>query len=227
MSSARSPSSTTTISSRNSGGTFCRRTSVSGAGKILYSGQLTAPLAISNGITAFKQPASRNAGRTLTWMVAILATFFIGTSYLARHYGIPNITGSQFRRIELTPEFDVRRGLLGKGAILTATSYANRTSPVQRGKWVLINVFGMQPPTPPPNVPQLKSDSQTGVVQIQTMRDQMEQHRANPACASCHRMMDPMGFALENFDPTGQWRTQEPGGAVDATGQLEMADGPF
>ncbi|MFM2126223.1 MAG: hypothetical protein RL328_2674 [Acidobacteriota bacterium] len=139
---------------------------------------------------------------------------------LARHYGIPNITGSQFRRIELTPEFDVRRGLLGKGAILTATSYANRTSPVQRGKWILINVFGMQPPTPPPNVPQLKSDSQTGVVQIQTMRDQMEQHRANPACASCHRMMDPMGFALENFDAVGRYRTMDGTIKLDFTGQL-------
>ena len=85
---------------------------------------------------------------------------------LARHYGIPNVYGSQFRRIELGPEFDLRRGLLGKGAILTATSYANRTSPVQRGKWILVNVFGMQPPPPPPNVPQLKSDTQTGPAKI-------------------------------------------------------------
>ena len=81
----------------------------------------------------------------------------------------------------------MRRGLLGKGAILAATSYANRTSPVQRGKWILVNVFGMQPPPPPPNVPQLKSDTQTGPAKIVTMRDQMEQHRANPACAACTR----------------------------------------
>ena len=137
---------------------------------------------------------------------------------LALHYGINDVKGDQFRRVELKDS--ARWGLLGKGAILTATSYANRTSPVQRGKWVLINVFGMQPPTPPPNVPQLKSDSQTGVVQIQTMRDQMEQHRANPACASCHRMMDPMGFALENFDAIGRYRTMDGTIKLDFTGQL-------
>lgn len=139
---------------------------------------------------------------------------------LARHYGIPNISGSRFRRIELAPEFDLRRGLLGKGAILTATSYANRTSPVQRGKWILVNVFGMQPPPPPPNVPQLKSDTETGPVKIQTMRDQMELHRANPSCASCHKMMDPMGFAMENFDAIGRYRTHDGTIKLDFTGQL-------
>lgn len=139
---------------------------------------------------------------------------------LARHYGIPNIYGSQFRRIELGPEFDLRRGLLGKGAILTATSYANRTSPVQRGKWVLVNVFGMQPPPPPPNVPQLKSDTQTGPAKIITMREQMELHRASAACASCHKMMDPMGFAMENFDAIGQYRTMDGPNKLDFTGQL-------
>ncbi len=139
---------------------------------------------------------------------------------LARHYGIPNISGSRFRKVQLGPEFDIRRGLLGKGAILTATSYANRTSPVQRGKWILINVFGMQPPTPPPNVPALKSDSNAGAVQIQTMRDQMEQHRANPSCASCHKMMDPMGFAMENFDAIGRYRTSDGPIKLDFTGQL-------
>lgn len=139
---------------------------------------------------------------------------------LARHYGIPNVYGSQFRRIQLPPEFDLRRGLLGKGAILTATSYANRTSPVQRGKWVLVNVFGMQPPPPPPNVPQLKSDTQTGPAKIVTMREQMELHRANPSCASCHKMMDPMGFAMENFDAIGQYRTMDGPNKLDFTGQL-------
>lgn len=139
---------------------------------------------------------------------------------LARHYGIPNISGSRFRRIELGPEFDLRRGLLGKGAILTATSYANRTSPVQRGKWILVNVFGMQPPPPPPNVPQLKSDTETGPVKIQTMRDQMELHRAAPSCASCHKMMDPMGFAMENFDAIGRYRTHDGTIKLDFTGQL-------
>ena len=139
---------------------------------------------------------------------------------LARHYGIPNVSGSRFRKIELTPEFDLRRGLLGKGAILTATSYANRTSPVQRGKWILVNVFGMQPPPPPPNVPQLKSDTETGPVKIVTMREQMELHRANPACASCHRMMDPMGFAMENFDAIGRYRTKDGTIPLNFTGQL-------
>jgi mono/diheme cytochrome c family protein len=139
---------------------------------------------------------------------------------LARHYGIPNVYGSQFRRIQLGPEFDLRRGLLGKGAILTATSYANRTSPVQRGKWVLVNVFGMQPPPPPPGVPQLKSDTQTGPVKIITMREQMQMHRAAPACASCHKMMDPMGFAMENFDAIGRYRTMDGPNKLDFTGQL-------
>ena len=120
----------------------------------------------------------------------------------------------------MTPEFDLRRGLLGKGAILTATSYANRTSPVQRGKWILVNVFGMQPPPPPPNVPQLKSDTETGPLKIVTMREQMELHRANPACASCHRMMDPMGFAMENFDAIGRYRTKDGTIKLDFTGQL-------
>ncbi len=139
---------------------------------------------------------------------------------LARHYGIPNVYGSQFRRIQLGPEFDLRRGLLGKGAILTATSYANRTSPVQRGKWILVNVFGMQPPPPPPNVPQLKSDTQTGPAKIVTMREQMTMHRAAPACASCHKMMDPMGFAMENFDAIGRYRTMDGTNKLDFTGQL-------
>ncbi len=139
---------------------------------------------------------------------------------LARHYGIPDVYGSQFRRIHLGPEFDLRRGLLGKGAILTATSYANRTSPVQRGKWVLVNVFGMQPPPPPPGVPLLKSDSETGPVKIITMREQMQSHRASPACASCHKMMDPMGFAMENFDAIGRYRTMDGPNKLDFTGQL-------
>jgi hypothetical protein len=139
---------------------------------------------------------------------------------LARHYGIPNVYGSRFRKIQLGPEFDLRRGLLGKGAILTATSYANRTSPVQRGKWILVNVFGMQPPPPPPNVPQLKSDTETGPPKIITMREQMEMHRANPSCASCHKMMDPMGFAMENFDAIGRYRTMDGPLKLDFTGQL-------
>ncbi|MSO20869.1 MAG: DUF1592 domain-containing protein [Acidobacteria bacterium] len=121
---------------------------------------------------------------------------------LARHYGIPNIFGSQFRRVELKE--DARRGLLGKGSILTVTSYNSRTSPVLRGKWILENILGTPPPPPPPNVPSLKDDKEQKNL---TMRQRMEEHRKNPACASCHKVMDPLGFALENFDAIGQWRT--------------------
>ena len=136
---------------------------------------------------------------------------------LAVHYGIPNVYGSQFRRVKLDAEFDVRRGLLGKGSFQLATSNSDRTSPVLRGKWVLENLLGTHPPDPPPNVPPLKPNPATGP---QTMRQRMEEHRANPACSSCHRMMDPIGFALENFDGIGKWRTKEAGQRLDASGQL-------
>jgi len=140
---------------------------------------------------------------------------------LAAHYGIPNVYGSQFRRVKLEGDLDVRRGLLGKGSILLATSVSDRTSPVQRGKWVLMNILGTVPPDPPPNVPPLKSaDGATSAGAEQTMRERMEQHRANPACASCHRMFDPIGFALENFDGIGRWRTTQFGQKVDASAQL-------
>src|SRR5260370_24979051 len=112
---------------------------------------------------------------------------------LARHYGIPNIYGSHFRRVTLTDEN--RRGLLGQGSLLTVTSYATRTSVVLRGKWLLENVLGTPPPPPPPNVPSLKDRNEDG--KILSIRQQMEQHRANPVCASCHTRMDPLGFALE------------------------------
>jgi len=139
---------------------------------------------------------------------------------LAEHYGIPNVYGSQFRRVTLDGALDVRRGLLGKGSVLLATSIADRTSPVQRGKWVLMNILGTIPPDPPPNVPPLKSADGGNAGADQTMRQRMEQHRANPACASCHRMFDPIGFALENFDGIGKWRTTEFGRKVDASGVL-------
>jgi len=138
---------------------------------------------------------------------------------LAAHYGIPNIYGSQFRRVKLDGALDARRGLLGKGSVELLTSVADRTSPVQRGKWVLMNILGIVPPDPPPNVPVLK-ESAGNAAGEQTMRQRMEQHRANPACASCHRMMDPIGFALENFDGIGKWRSKEAGQKVDASGQL-------
>ncbi len=138
---------------------------------------------------------------------------------LAKHYGIPGVYGSQFRRVTLTD--DARRGLLGKGAILAVTSHATRTSPVVRGKWILENVLGIPPAPPPPNVPSLKEND--GRSAPKTMREQMALHRADPVCASCHKVMDPIGFALENFDAVGEWRTREPGGPIDASGTL--ADG--
>src|SRR5258707_7953207 len=118
---------------------------------------------------------------------------------LAKHYQIADVTGSAFRRVPL-PEY--RRGLLGQGSILTLTSIADRTSPVQRGKWVLLNIMGVIPPAPPPNVPQLVTTGTTAGPT--TIRQRMEQHRANPACAACHRMFDPIGFAMENFDGIGR-----------------------
>ena len=139
---------------------------------------------------------------------------------LAVHYGIPNVYGSHFRRVKLDGDLDVRRGLLGKGAIELATSVADRTSPVQRGKWVLMNILGVVPPDPPPNVPPLKEAAGSSVSVEQTMRQRMEEHRANPACASCHKMMDPIGFTLENFDGIGKWRTTQYGQKLDASGQL-------
>jgi hypothetical protein len=135
---------------------------------------------------------------------------------LARHYGIPNIYGSHFRRIPIADEN--RRGLLGQGSILTVTSYANRTSPVLRGKWVLENILGAPPPPPPPNVPALRDNAAGG--KVLTMRERMEQHRANPVCASCHSRMDPLGFALENFDGIGRWRSNEGSTLIDSSGVL-------
>jgi hypothetical protein len=133
---------------------------------------------------------------------------------LARHYEIPNVYGSHFRRVALNDEN--RKGFLGQGSILTVTSYATRTAPSIRGKWLLENILGTPPPPPPPNVPDLALKEGEG--KPMTMRQQMEQHRANPACAACHKFMDPLGFALENFDGTGKWRTTDGGGMIDASG---------
>ena len=131
---------------------------------------------------------------------------------LAKHYGIPNVYGSQFRRVSW-PDDSPRRGLLGQGSILTVTSIATRTSPVQRGKWLLENVLGTPPNPPPANVPPLK-ENKTGDKQL-SVRERMEAHRASPACAGCHKILDPLGFALENFDAVGQWRTVERIGRQD------------
>ncbi len=135
---------------------------------------------------------------------------------LAQHYGIPNVGGSHFRRVAL--DDDVRGGLLGHGSILTVTSYANRTSPVLRGKWILENILGTPPPPPPPDVPDLETAEGGAPL---SMREAMEQHRANPVCASCHQLMDPPGLSLENFDAIGRWRDRsETNAAIDASGAL-------
>jgi hypothetical protein len=145
---------------------------------------------------------------------------------LAKHYGIPNVYGSRFRRVEFGAN-DVRGGLLRQGSILTVTSYATRTSPVIRGKWILDNILGTPPPPPPPFVPTLKENS--GGLKNLPMRERIAEHRANPACASCHNIMDPLGFALENYDAVGRWRSTDENKPVDASGNLPDGtkfDGP-
>jgi cytochrome c551/c552 len=135
---------------------------------------------------------------------------------LAKHYGIPDVRGSRFRRVPVTD--DDRRGLLGQGSFLLVTSVVNRTSPVARGKWILENILGVSPPLPPPNVPALEATE--GAKKAASVREQMEQHRGNPTCAACHKIMDPIGFSLENFDLIGRKRSSDAGVAVDASGQL-------
>jgi hypothetical protein len=135
---------------------------------------------------------------------------------LAKHYGIPNVYGTHFRRVSLDKDSQ-RGGLLRQGSILTVTSYATRTSPVLRGKWVLESLIGTPPPPPPPDVPTLKDNTVSANL---SMRARLAEHRANAACASCHNMMDPPGFALENFDAVGRWRNFEEGEPVDASGGL-------
>jgi mono/diheme cytochrome c family protein len=135
---------------------------------------------------------------------------------LARHYGIPNVRGSHFRRVTL-PEGSVRGGLLGLGSVLTITSYATRTSPVIRGKWVLENLLSSAPPPPPPDIPSLSTDGAEREKPL-TLRDAMVRHRANPSCAGCHARMDPIGFAMDNFDAIGRWRDTDGGTPIDASG---------
>jgi len=147
----------------------------------------------------------------------LTADFTFVNERLAKHYGIPYIYGSHFRRVTLTD--DARRGLLGKGALLMVTSHADRTSPTVRGKWILENVLGTPPPPPLPNVPPIESGSETP----RTLRERLERHRASATCAGCHKVMDPLGFAMENFDAVGSWRTRDAGLPLDASGQL--ADG--
>jgi hypothetical protein len=144
------------------------------------------------------------------------ANFTFVNQRLAEHYGIADVYGSQFRRIAVTDPN--RGGLLGQGSILTVTSYPNRTSVVQRGKWILENLLGAPPPPPPPQVPNLKPHGEDG--KLLTMREQMEQHRADATCAACHSRMDPLGFALENYNGIGKWRSKEAGRVIDASGKL-------
>jgi len=139
---------------------------------------------------------------------------------LAKHYGIPGVYGSRFRRVELGPGLAERRGLLGKGGVLMATSHADRTAPSLRGKWLLENLLGTPPPPPPADVPGLE---EVAVIAPRTMRERLELHRATPGCAGCHSLIDPLGFALENFDAVGAWRELDAGTPVDARGGL--ADG--
>ncbi|HET9358629.1 MAG TPA: DUF1592 domain-containing protein, partial [Vicinamibacterales bacterium] len=154
------------------------------------------------------------------------ADYTFANERLARHYGIPDVYGSHFRRVRVQQE--ERRGLLGQGSVLTVTSYPNRTSPVLRGKWILENVLGTPPPAPPADVPDL-TENEPGQ-EAQSLRVRLEAHRRNPTCATCHRVMDPLGFALENFDGVGEWRVKEPGGRIDPVGQLAdgaAVDGPI
>ncbi len=135
---------------------------------------------------------------------------------LAEHYGIANVYGSQFRKVALTDPN--RGGILGQGSVLTVTSYPNRTSVVQRGKWILETLLGTPPPPPPPDIPELKPHGKDG--RELTLREQMEEHRANSVCASCHARMDPLGFALENYDGVGKWRAKDAGSPIDPSGKL-------
>lgn len=155
----------------------------------------------------------------------LTANYTFVNERLAKEYGMPNIYGSQFRRVPLPAELDMRRGLLGKGGLMTLTSYAARTSPAVRGKWFLQTFLGVPPPEPPPNVPALKEKpaDTTGNLKSPTLRQIMAAHTSNPTCATCHRIFEPIGLAMENFDAVGTWRTMDGDNAIDTKGVL--ADG--
>jgi hypothetical protein len=152
----------------------------------------------------------------------LTANYTFVNERLAKQYGIPNIYGPQFRRVTLPADLDMRRGLLGKGGLLTLTSNAARTSPVARGKWFLQTFLGVSPPDPPPNVPAIKDKpvDSTGNAKIPTMRETMEAHHTNPTCASCHKIFEPIGLGMENFDATGAWRTMDGDSLIDPSGVL-------
>jgi hypothetical protein len=157
----------------------------------------------------------------------LTANYTFVDEILAKHYKMPNVLGNRFRRVEIADEN--RRGLLGQASILTLTSISNRTSPVQRGKYVMEVLLGTPPPPPPPNVPALKENAASGELKLLSVRERMEEHRKNAVCAACHKMIDPIGFALENFDAVGAWRINDSGFTVDTKGQLfdgTKLDGP-
>ena len=162
---------------------------------------------------------SKASSATIAVLDLLSANYTFLNERLAKVYGIPNVYGSHFRRVTL-PD-DRRAGLLGHGSILTVTSYPTRTSPVLRGKWVMETLLASPPPLPPANVPPLKEND--GASAPTSVRERLEQHRKNPVCASCHTRMDPLGFALENFDAIGKWRVRESNTRIDASGAL--ADG--
>ena len=156
-------------------------------------------------------------------MDLLTADYTFVNERLARHYGIPNVYGARFRRVTLGPEFDVRRGLLGKGSFLAVSSLPERISPVKRGVWVLETILGTHPPDPPPVVPVLEDTPGTDGARVLSLRERMEMHRKNQPCAGCHRIMDPIGLSLQNFDVDGVWRTKDggSGGApIDASSEL-------
>jgi hypothetical protein len=152
-------------------------------------------------------------------MDLLTADYTFVNERLAKHYGIPNVYGSQFRRVTLGADMDARRGLLGKGAVQVVSSQPFRTSPVARGQWVMQTILGVPAPDPPPIVPKLE-DTKAEPGRVFSLRQQMEKHRAVEPCASCHKIMDPIGFSLENFNGIGMWRTEDNGIRIDASGQL-------
>jgi hypothetical protein len=172
--------------------------------------------------TGFRRETEMLAGSILREDRSVLelltANYTFVNERLAKHYGIPGVRGDHFRRVTLTD--DNRRGLLGQGSMLAVTSMPHRTSPVVRGKWILENLLGTPLPPPPPDVPALE-ETQKKTEQVLTMRETIARHRANPVCASCHAMMDPLGLSLENFDFVGRWRdVDETVTPIDASGTL-------
>ena len=158
----------------------------------------------------------READRPITELLTADYTFV--NERLARHYGMPGVLGTDFQMVQY-PD-DTRRGILGHGSILTLTSHANRTSPVLRGKWVMEVLLGSPPPPPPPNIPDLEETDGAEDGRTLTVRERLAQHRSNPACSSCHNVIDPIGLSFENFDVTGAWRARDGGNLIDAAGEL-------